>query len=269
MGEAFASSLSAQLADLRIFIFIGVFIFLSIVERVVPFRHYSGSFWRRWFTNISLSVMSTLLLRAIPAFAASIAAVYANKESIGLFNNIELPFYLALSIIALDLIIYVQHVLTHKINILWALHQVHHSDNDFDITTGVRFHPIEILLSMGLKCITVIAFGMPLLAVIIFEILLSSCALFAHANISFPKKLDQVLRWVLVTPDMHRIHHSVLRKEHDSNYGTCTSIWDRLFRTYTKEALSSQKEMDIGLTPFKTKNTSSFSWALTLPFKRS
>ncbi len=264
MGDA----LAMQLADARLFIFLGVFLLLACLERVMPFRDYSQTKGRRWSTNIALSIMSTLILRAVPAFAAGVAAVFASNHSFGLLHTIETPDIagIILTLFILDFIIYLQHVLTHKVNFLWAIHQVHHSDKDFDITTGIRFHPVEIVFSMGIKCSAVIALGAPLLGVIVFEILLSACSLFTHTNISFSEKLDRVLRYFLVTPNMHRIHHSVDRKEHDSNYGTCISIWDRICRTYTASAAQNPSIMEIGLSPYKHKNTNRFSWVLLLPF---
>lgn len=262
-------TLAMQLADVRLFIFIGVFLLLAFLERAKPFRTPSQTKPQRWSTNIALSVMSAIVLRAVPAFAASIASVFASNNSLGLFNTIETPTIVSIvaTLFFLDFVIYLQHLLTHKVNFLWAIHQVHHSDKDFDVSTGIRFHPIELIFSMGIKCAAVIAIGAPLFGVVLFEILLSACALFTHTNVSLPNTLDQYLRYFFVTPNMHRIHHSVDRREHDSNYGTITSLWDRLCRTYTPHAAQHQRTMEIGLTPYKNRNTNRFSWVLLLPFK--
>ena len=199
----------------------------------------SGSLrWRkagRWVTNLGIGVLDALLLRLMAMLAVPVAAVaagfYAESNGIGLLNQVAWPGWLKLviALLALDLAIWAQHLVSHKVPIFWRLHQVHHADRDIDVTTAIRFHPIEIGLSMLWKIVVVLAIGASPLAVFLFEVILNGCAMFNHANIALPRWLDAILRLFIVTPDMHRVHHSVLHREHDSNYGFNLSIWDRLF----------------------------------------
>ena len=175
---------------------------------------------------------------------------------------------LILAVIILDGVIYLQHVLSHRIPVLWAFHKVHHTDRDLDVTSALRFHPIEILFSMAYKIIWVIALGPSVAAVIIFEVLLNGSAMFNHANLRLPLWLDKALRSVIVTPDMHRVHHSVIESETNSNYGFCLSLWDRLFRTYTPQPREGHDGMSLGLNEHQDKGPNSLSWSLALPFAR-
>ena len=214
--------------------------------------------------------MNTAVLRfAFPLLAVGSAA-WAASTGWGLLHQITMPVWLeiALSFVLLDLLVWGQHVAMHHIPLLWRLHRVHHSDRDFDATTGVRFHPIEIAFSMGLKMGFVIALGAPVISVIIFEIVLSATSLFTHANLHLPAAIDRVLRWLIVTPDMHRIHHSIRREETDSNYGFNFSVWDRLFRTYRRAAKDGDPGLTIGLPPYQQGSTGRLGWALALPFAR-
>jgi len=168
----------------------------------------------------------------------------------------------------LDLAIYIQHVASHHIPILWKLHKVHHADRDIDVTTGIRFHPLEAILSMIYKCLVILLLGPVALSVIIFEIVLNASAMFNHSNLRLPKKLDAVLRILVVTPDSHRVHHSVHASETNSNYGFFLSIWDRLGRTYTAQPRDNHLDMTIGLSNYQTPKPAILSWCLTLPFKK-
>ena len=223
-------------------------------EFAAPRRRLSVPLTGRWIANIGLVILGALIIRlAVPLAAVGVATAAADR-GFGLFNVIDLPASLAfaLALILLDLAIWAQHVAMHKVPLLWRLHRVHHSDVDFDSTTGVRFHPVEIVLSMAYKMAVVAAIGAPPAAVIVFEILLSSGALFNHGNVRLPLAADRVLRRLIVTPDMHRVHHSVRREETDSNYGFNLSLWDRLFRTYRDQPADGHEGMAIGLEAFRS-----------------
>jgi sterol desaturase/sphingolipid hydroxylase (fatty acid hydroxylase superfamily) len=172
------------------------------------------------------------------------------------------------AVLVLDLAIWGQHWASHKVPLFWRLHQVHHADRDIDVTTAVRFHPVEIALSMLWKIVVVVPLGAPPLAVFLFEVILNACAMFNHANIALPQWLDRILRLLVVTPDMHRVHHSVLRREHNTNYGFNLSVWDRLFRTYTAQPEGGHQGMTIGLPPYQSEAPTRFGWSLWLPFGR-
>ena len=208
---------------------------------------------QRWTANLALVVIDGLLVRLLIPLGASGAALWAAGRGLGLLNATDGPPVLegALAFIALDAVIYWQHRLFHRIPLFWRLHRMHHSDLEFDTTTGVRFHPVEILLSMLIKLAVVIALGAPVIAVIVFEIVLNATSLFNHANVRLPVALDRALRWFVVTPDMHRVHHSVHRHEHDSNYGFNLPWWDHLFGSYTDQPAEGHTGMRIGLPAFR------------------
>jgi sterol desaturase/sphingolipid hydroxylase (fatty acid hydroxylase superfamily) len=208
------------------------------------------------------------LALALPLLAIG-AALEAGAQGWGLFNQTAWPLWLEglLAILILDLCVWAQHLVTHKVPLFWRFHRVHHADRDMDVTTGFRFHPVEILASMGLKIGLVYALGPSALAVLVFEILLSGTALFNHANLALPGPLDRVLRLVLVTPDMHRVHHSIHREEHDSNYGFCLSVWDRIFCTHVPQPKAGHDAMTVGLE-WQDERPSRLAWALGLPFRR-
>ena len=197
------------------------------------------------------------------------AALDAQAQDWGLLNRLDWPRWveLVLAVLILDLAIWAQHLVTHKVPLFWRFHRVHHADRDMDVTTGFRFHPVEILASMGLKIGLVYLLGPSALAVLVFEILLSGTALFNHSNLALPGWMDRVLRLVLVTPDMHRVHHSIHREEHDSNYGFALSLWDRLFRTYVPEPKAGQDGMTVGLQ-WQDERPAKLGWSLGLPFRR-
>jgi sterol desaturase/sphingolipid hydroxylase (fatty acid hydroxylase superfamily) len=256
----------------RLGVFAGVFLAMALIELALPKRKLNAPKGRRWLTNLGISVTASVLLRLMASLAVPVAAVaaafYAQANGIGLLNNVAWPEWLkvVIALAVLDLAIWAQHLASHKIPILWRLHKVHHADRDIDVTTAVRFHPIEIALSMLWKIVVVMPLGASPLAVFLFEVILNGCAMFNHANIDLPPWLDRVLRLFVVTPDMHRVHHSVLRREHDSNYGFNLSLWDRLFRTYTAQPEGGHQGMTIGLTPYQSEGPTRFGWSLWLPF---
>jgi sterol desaturase/sphingolipid hydroxylase (fatty acid hydroxylase superfamily) len=258
---------------IRFAIFAGIFLVLALIELLGPKRALDVSRRQRWLTNLGISVVGTALLRlmamlAVP-LAAVAAAVYAQANQIGLLNQVAWPAWLkiAVALLVLDLAIWVQHWASHKVPLFWRLHQVHHADRDIDVTTAVRFHPIEIGLSMLWKIAVVVPLGASPFAVFLFEVALNACAMFNHANIAMPLWLDRILRVFIVTPDMHRVHHSVLRREHDSNFGFNLSFWDRLFGTYTAQPEAGHEGMTIGLPPYQSEEPTRFGWSLWLPFR--
>jgi len=240
-------------AQFRLMIFLLIFATMASWEMLKPCRVLSIKKSRRWLNNISLIVLNSLILRLIFPAAAVGVALYAEVNVIGVFNHFTLPaaFEIVLSVIILDFMIYWQHLVAHYIPIFWRFHRMHHVDLDFDLTTGARFHPLEMVLSMLFKLIVILLIGAPVLGVFLFEVLLNGFAMFNHSNISLPPKLDQVLRWLFVTPDMHRIHHSTDIREHNSNYGFSLSVWDRLFHSYTEAPAQGHREMAIGLATIR------------------
>jgi len=255
---------------LRLGAFAAAFGAMAAWESLAPRRTLREPRVRRWRTNLGVALCNVLVLRvALPTTAIGMAEVAA-AQGWGLFNSLGAGGWLAvaLSIIALDLVLYLQHALFHAIPVLMRLHAVHHADPDFDATTGIRFHPFEILLSMLVKYAAIVALGAPALAVLSFELLLSLSSLFSHGNVRLPEAVDGWLRRTLVTPDMHRIHHSVIEAERNSNYGFCLSIWDRLFGTYTRAPQGGQGAMRIGLDAYRDAQVSTtLSGILAIPFR--
>lgn len=257
---------------LRFGVFLGLFVLFTGLEALAPRRTRSQPRKTRWFTNLSIAVLDTLALRALAIFLPLLAvgaAVDAARMGWGLFNALNWPLWVevALAILIFDAAIWAQHLVTHKVPVLWRFHRVHHADRDFDVTTALRFHPVEILASMGLKIGLVYVIGPAALAVVLFEILLNGTAMFNHSNLRLPLWLDRMVRLVLVTPDMHRVHHSVHRHEHDSNYGFALSVWDRMFRTYRPMPEAGHEQMELGLQ-WQDEKPSRLGWALMLPFRR-
>ncbi|GAC1347978.1 MAG: hypothetical protein NVSMB18_34720 [Acetobacteraceae bacterium] len=208
----------------RLGAFVSVFLLIGLWEVVAPRRQQALGRRARWPANLGIVVLDTLLLRLLLPTGAVGAGLFAQSQGWGLFNAVAMPGWVAvaISVILLDLAIYAQHVVFHAVPMLWRLHRVHHADQEFDVSTGVRFHPVEILLSMLIKCAAVIALGAPPLAIVVFEVLLNASSMFTHGNVRLPGRLDGVLRLLVVTPEMHRVHHSVIRRETDSNFGsTC------------------------------------------------
>ena len=254
----------------RLGFFFGVFAIMAIWEVLAPARALTVSKAVRWANNLGLVFLNSFILRLLfPAAAVGVAA-FAAEQGWGLLNYYQLPFALAvaLSVIAMDFIIYLQHVLVHAVPALWRLHRVHHADLDYDVTTGARFHPIEIILSMLIKFATIIVLGPPVVAVIIFEVVLNAMAMFNHSNIRLPAAIEPIVRLLFVTPDMHRVHHSVEEREANSNYGFNLSIWDRLFDTYIAQPKLGHKDMTIGIFILRDpKQVSQLPGMLMLPFK--
>ncbi|WP_349363438.1 MAG: sterol desaturase family protein [Roseitalea porphyridii] len=226
---------------------------------------------RRWLVNVSMVVISSVCLRIIFPAAAVGTAIYAQSQGWGLFPAIGMPVVVAgiLAFIVLDFAVWLEHLVSHKWPLLWRIHRMHHSDQGFDLTTALRFHPLEIVLSMFWKAAVIIVLGPPVVAVLVFEIVLNGMAMFNHANARLPLGLDRVLRALVVTPDMHRVHHSVVRRETDSNYGFNLSVWDRLFGTYTDQPEAGHDGMRLGLTDYDGPQTANLGWALVLPFRRA
>jgi sterol desaturase/sphingolipid hydroxylase (fatty acid hydroxylase superfamily) len=257
---------------LRVGVFLGVLLALMVLERLAPRRARVQPTSHRWATNLSIVLIDTVTVRALalalPILAVA-AAVDAGQLGLGLFNQLSLPGWLELilAVLLFDFAIWLQHLVTHKLPLLWRFHRVHHADRDFDVTTALRFHPVEIVASAALKVGLVYLVGPSALAVILFETLLNATAMFNHANLRLPAALDRLLRLILVTPDMHRVHHSVRREEHDSNYGFSLSIWDRIFRTYVPQPAAGHDDMTVGLE-WQDDRPMRLTWALWLPFRR-
>ncbi len=254
---------------IRLSIFGGVFAAMALLEMLMPRKDRTQPRSTRWFTNIGIVVLDTLTLRLLfPILAVGVAA-YSTAHGWGLLNLMDLPFWLEVLIAAvlLDFAIYWQHVASHKIPILWQVHRMHHADRDFDVTTGTRFHPIEIVLSMLYKFVVIIILGAPALGVFVFEVLLNGSAMFNHANWRMPLWADRIVRRLFVTPDMHRVHHSVHGNETDSNYGFNLSVWDRMFGSYIDQPRDGHDGMTIGLKDFQSDRPSNLLWCLLLPFK--
>ena len=249
--------------------FLGIFALMALWEVAAPRRQRLIPRLQRWSANLGIVVLYTLLLRLIfPAAAVGMAAFTAS-QGWGLFNYLEWPFWVEVigAIVLLDLVIYLQHVMVHAVPVLWRLHRVHHADPEYDLTTGARFHPIEIILSMLIKMITITALGPALVAVVLFEVILNGMAMFNHANIKLPALIDRSLRWLVVTPDMHRVHHSVEPDETNSNFGFNLSLWDRLMGTYREQPRLGQTGMDIGIASLRDPEiTTRLMGMLRIPF---
>lgn len=263
------NDLFANEGAVRIAVFIGVLVVMMVLEAVIPRRERSNPRMIRWPANLGVVVVDTIVARLVVPVPPIAAAIWATNNNTGLLNQADIPFGLAVAacIIFLDLVIYWQHVIFHKVPILWRLHRMHHADTDIDATTGIRFHPIEIVLSLLIKIAVVLAFGMPAEAVILFEIILNASAIFNHANFKLPLGVDQALRLVIVTPDMHRVHHSWHPEETNSNYGFNLAIWDRLFHTYIAQPRDGHDDMTIGLKEFRDEKDKSLVGLLMIPFK--
>lgn len=260
-------------AAVRLAAFLGIFTTMAVYElwspRLERAEMVGALKSRRWFANLSMVLLSSVVLRiAFPAAAVG-AALWAQDNGIGFFNIFAMPPVIAgiASFILLDFAVWLEHVASHKIPLLWRIHRMHHADNGFDVTTGLRFHPLEILLSMVWKAGIVVALGAPVLWVLIFEIVLNGTSMFNHSNVRLPLGLDRLLRRVLVTPDMHRVHHSSIPDETDSNYGFNFPFWDRLFGTYVPQPRRGHEAMEIGLSEYRGVLTAKLGWMLALPFR--
>jgi sterol desaturase/sphingolipid hydroxylase (fatty acid hydroxylase superfamily) len=253
----------------RLAAFLGVFALVALWELAAPRRHPAFARAERWPHNLGLLLVNAVLLRLFAPGAVVAVAVAGEAHGFGLLNAMAVPAWLAVpaAIVLLDLVIYFQHVMFHAVPTLWRLHRVHHADLDFDVTTGTRFHPIEILLSVAVKCATVAAIGAPALAVLAFEVLLNTTSMFNHANASVPGPLERWLRWLIVTPDMHRVHHSVRYEESSSNFGFNLPWWDRLFGTYRAQPQAGHEGMTIGVDAFRSPQDLRLDQMLLQPFR--
>ena len=255
--------------QLRLAFFFCIFAVMAIWELVAPRRQLIVSKVLRWSNNLALVLLNSILLRLLFPAAAMGMAIFVGEKGWGMFNYYDVSFSVAViaSVIIMDAMIYLQHVMVHAIPVLWRLHRVHHADPDFDVTTGARFHPLEIILSMMIKFAVIILLGPPVAAVVIFEILLNVTAMFNHSNVRLDTTLDKYLRLLLVTPDMHRVHHSVEADESNSNFGFNLPWWDRLFGTYRAQPRAGHKDMTIGI--YEINQLKQVTWLggiLMLPF---
>lgn len=252
----------------RLLAFATIFLVVGFVEWKYPFRVHSCRKGFRWLNNFCILLVDSVALRLLLPILAVGVAEHVYAEQGGLFGVLNLPWWLAAPIgfLLLDLAIYIQHWASHKIPMLWRLHRMHHTDLDFDISTALRFHPIEIVASMIYKIALVWSLGIHPVVVLVFEIVLNGTALFNHANFSIPAKIERVIRWFLVTPDMHRIHHSIRPKETNSNYGFNFPWWDRLFGTYTAQPHDPPQTMPIGLDIFRQESDSALPKLIIQPF---
>jgi len=255
---------------IRLIFFIGVLIAMASWEILAPRRILNTPKGLRWYSNLGLVFLDTLALRVfLPIQAVGIAEI-AQHRGWGLLNHLSFPSALeiVIGVVLLDFIIYLQHALFHFLPLFWRLHRIHHTDLDFDVTTGVRFHPIEILLSMGIKMATIVVLGPSPAAVIVFEIVLNATSMFNHGNVRLPVSIDRVLRLFVVTPEMHRVHHSVLIREFNSNFGFSLPWWDRILGTYRAQPERGHEAMTIGLSQFRESKSLTLPWLLILPFIR-
>jgi sterol desaturase/sphingolipid hydroxylase (fatty acid hydroxylase superfamily) len=254
---------------IRLAAFCGVFALMAIWEFIGPRRTQTiGRGWR-WPNNLGVVVVDILLVRILfPTTAVGLALV-AGAQGIGLFNVVAPPLWIGVvaSVLLLDLAIYLQHVLFHAVPVLWRLHRMHHADLEIDVSTGLRFHPIEILLSMVIKFAVVMAVGAPAVAVLIFEVLLNATSMFNHSNVRIPQSLDTLMRWFVVTPDMHRVHHSILQRETNSNFSFNLPWWDRLFGTYRAQPAGGHEAMTIGIEQFRSSRELGLDRMLLQPFR--
>jgi sterol desaturase/sphingolipid hydroxylase (fatty acid hydroxylase superfamily) len=257
--------------SVRLGAFLGVFAVMALWELVGPRRRLTTAKGPRWFANLGITTVDTVVVRLLFPAAAVGMAILAAERGWGVLNQVSAPAALTIvaSVLLLDLAIYLQHVMFHAVPVLWRLHRVHHADVDFDVTTGLRFHPVEIVLSMLIKLGVVLILGPPVVAVLVFEVLLNATAMFNHGNVRIASSLDRVLRWFVVTPDMHRVHHSVIPQETNSNFGFNLPWWDRLLGTYRAQPAAGQEAMTIGLAQYQEQRRQSLAWMLVLPLARS
>jgi sterol desaturase/sphingolipid hydroxylase (fatty acid hydroxylase superfamily) len=264
------TELSMSEPQIRLAIFLGLFLAMALLELAAP-RRLPGPVKRlRWITNWAIVLIDSAIVRLLFKSAAVGGAIWAQELGVGLFNTLSAPAGLAgaVSFLVLDFAVWASHVASHKVPVLWRIHRMHHSDIDFDVTTAIRFHPIEIVLSMLWKLAVVAVLGAPASAVLLFEIVLNGGAMFNHANVRLPAWLDSWLRLVIVTPDMHRVHHSTDRTETDSNYGFNLSIWDRMFSTYVAQPKLGHDGMTIGIREWQDDKPARLDWTLMVPFRR-
>jgi len=255
-------------AAVRLGFFIGILVLVALGELVSPRRALTTSKAGRWLGNLGVVALDTLTVRLLfPIIGVQVAAA-AQEKGWGLLNVLQLPDWLSilLAILVLDLVVYLQHLMFHAVPLIWRVHMMHHADLDIDVTTGLRFHPIEIVISMLIKMSAIAALGPSVFAVILFEIILNGTAMFNHGNLKLPLSLDRFLRFFVVTPDMHRVHHSVIIRETNSNFGFNFPWWDRLFGTYRAQPVAGHEGMTIGLTQFRDPAKKHLPWMLIMPF---
>lgn len=255
---------------IRLGAFAGVLALLVAAEAFAPRRRAVVGRWRRWPGNLGLVALDTLIVRLLFPVAAVGVALLGEARGWGLLRAADLPAWaeIAIAVVLLDLVVYAQHVLFHAVPALWRVHRVHHADVEFDVTTGLRFHPVEILLSMAIKVAAVAALGAPAVAVLIFEVLLNASAMWSHANIRLPGRVDRIVRRLLVTPDMHRTHHSVIARETHSNFGFNLALWDRWFGTYRSQPEAGHEGMTIGVPGFRAPRELRLDRMLLQPLRR-
>jgi len=266
----FAQYVMANEPVIRLGFFLGMFALIGTWEVLAPRRALTVSKALRWASNLGLVALNTVVLRLLFPLAGAGMAVFCAERGWGLLNHFAVPWVLAvpLAVIAMDFVIWLQHVMVHAVPALWRLHRVHHADPDYDVTTGARFHPIEIILSMLIKFATIVVLGAPPVAVVVFEVMLNATAMFNHGNIRLPATLDRWLRLVVVTPDMHRVHHSIEDDETNSNFGFNLPWWDRLFGTYRDQPRAGQVDMTIGIHDHRDpREVARLDGMLLLPFR--
>lgn len=258
----------ANEAEIRLGFFFGVFLLVALCERISPRRVLTTSKPVRWISNMGVVAIDTLTVRALFPVIGVHVAFTAQERGWGLLNIIDLPEWLSIltGILILDLIVYLQHVMFHAVPFLWRMHMMHHADLDYDVTTGLRFHPFEIIISMIIKMTAIAALGPSVFTVIIFEIILNGTSMFNHGNLKLPFNVDKYLRLLVVTPDMHRVHHSVTIRETNSNFGFNFPWWDRLCGTYRAQPAAGHEGMTIGLSQFRDPKRNTLPWMLALPF---
>lgn len=260
--------------QIRFIAFASIFLTLAIIELLAPRlerNEMRGALkTKRWITNLSMVVLSSVAMRVVFPLAAVGTAAWASSNGYGVLPMLGIPPLAAgiIAFVVLDFAVWFEHLMSHKIGLLWRIHRMHHADTGFDLTTALRFHPLEIVLSMIWKAIIILLLGPPVVAVLIFEIVLNGAAMFNHANIKLPLKLDRIMRILIVTPDMHRVHHSIEETETNSNYGFNLSIWDQLFGTYVNQPKATHENVEIGLKAWRDEKPAQFLWALKLPFAR-
>jgi sterol desaturase/sphingolipid hydroxylase (fatty acid hydroxylase superfamily) len=261
-------ALLAHEPSIRLGVFITLLVGLALAEAVFPRRPRTFSRWVRWPSNLAIVALNTVALRLAFPIAAVGAALWAAERGFGLLNWLGWGAWAAVPVafVLLDLAIYFQHRIFHAIPLLWRLHRMHHTDVDLDVTSGARFHPFEIFASMAIKLAAVVALGAPPAAVVLFEVALNATAMFNHANLALPRSVDAVLRWLVVTPDMHRVHHSVEVSETNSNFGFNLPWWDRLFRTYRDQPAAGHIEMTVGLEDFRAARAARLDQLIVQPF---
>ena len=255
---------------IRLSVFILLLAFLALLENISPRRKPRYSKGSRWISNFGISILNSTTVAMILPIVGAGAALLADERNWGLFNRLDTPalFSIPLYIIAFDLTIYVQHRLFHKFKPLWRLHRMHHTDLDYDVSTGVRFHPLSIFISAGIKLGLILALGPPAIAVIVSEIVLNATSMFNHSNIKLPHRLDAALRYLIVTPDMHRIHHSVIAQEHNRNFGFNFPWWDKIFNTYKDQPSKGQDAIDIGISGYEEDISIGILPLLIQPFRK-